>query len=152
MSLLNSVPEGLKPQECERTKLCELPHVFYVPTKDAVQEEVATLRNLEIETTIKKDTTLNYLVWHKNSTCKAFLMHMMAVLDAIKKCGHFKDYKKAQKAYVEANKAAELAEAGLALLDGKSIGSKRICRKKALEKSKEALEKAPKNQVRNQGN
>jgi hypothetical protein len=91
MSLSKSVPEGLKPQECERTKLCELPPVPYVPTKDEVQEEVAKLRNLEIKTTIEKDTTLNFLVWHENGTRKAFLMHVTAVLDAIKKCGHFLD-------------------------------------------------------------
>jgi hypothetical protein len=51
-------------------------------------------------------------------------MHVMAVLDAFKKCGHFKDYEKAQKAYEEAKKAAELAEAGLALLNNTSAGSK----------------------------
>jgi hypothetical protein len=85
MSLLKSVPEGLKPQECKRTKLREPPPVPYVPTKDEVQEEVAKLRNLEIKTTIEKDTTLNFPVWHKNGTREAFLMHMTAVLDAIKK-------------------------------------------------------------------
>jgi hypothetical protein len=113
-----------------------------VSTKDEVQEEVAKLRNLEIKTTIEKNSTLNFLAWHKNGTCEAFLMHMMAVLDAIKKHGTFKDYEKAQKAYVEANKAAELAEAGLALLDGTSTGSKKNCKKKALVKAKEALAKA----------
>jgi hypothetical protein len=56
MSLLKSVPVGLKPRECERTKLREPPPVPYVPTKDEVQEEVARLRNLEIKTTIEKDT------------------------------------------------------------------------------------------------
>ncbi len=76
MSLLKSVPEGLKPRECERTKLREPPPVPYVPTKDEVQEEVARLRNLEITTTIKKDTTLNFPVWHENGTRKAFLMHV----------------------------------------------------------------------------
>ncbi len=40
----------------------------YVPDKDEVQEEVAKLRNLKIKTTLKKDTTLNFLVWHKNGT------------------------------------------------------------------------------------
>ncbi len=83
MSLLKSVPDGLKPQECKRTKLREPPPVPYVPTKNEVQEEVAKLRNLKIKTTIKKDTTLNFTVWHKNETRKAFLMHVMAVLDAI---------------------------------------------------------------------
>ncbi len=68
---------------------------------------------------------------------------MTAVLDAIKKRGTFKAYKKAQKAYVEATKAAELAEAGLALLNGTSTGSKKNSKKKALAKAKEALAKAP---------
>ena len=68
MSLLKSVPEGLKPRECERLKLCEPPPVPYVPTKDKVQDEVAKLRNLEIKTTIEKDTMLNFPVWHENGT------------------------------------------------------------------------------------
>jgi hypothetical protein len=76
MSLLKSVPEELKPQECKRTKLREPLPVPYVSTKDEVQEEVAKLRNLEIKTTIKKDTTLNFPVWHKNRTREAFLMHV----------------------------------------------------------------------------
>ena len=92
MSLLKSVPNGLKPQECKRTKLREPPPVPYMPMKDEVQGEVAKLRNLEIKTTIKKNTTLNFPVWHKNGTREAFLMHMTAVLDAIKKCSHFHDY------------------------------------------------------------
>jgi hypothetical protein len=84
MSLAKSVPNGLKPRECKHTKLREPQPVPYMPTKDEVQEEVAKLRNLKIKTTIKKDTTLNFPVWHKNGTQEAFLMHMMAVLDAIK--------------------------------------------------------------------
>ncbi len=84
----------MKPQECKRTKLREPLPVPYVPTKDQIQEEVAKLRNLEIKTTIEKDTTLNFPVWHKNGTWEAFLMHVMAVLDAIKKRGHFQDYEK----------------------------------------------------------
>jgi hypothetical protein len=107
MSLLKSVPDGLKHQESKRTKLREPPPVPYVATKDEVQDEVAKLRNLEIKTTIKKDTTLNIPVWHKNGTRKAFLMHVITVLDAIKKRGHFHDYKKAEKAYDETKKAVE---------------------------------------------
>jgi hypothetical protein len=137
-----TAPDGLKPQECKRTKLHEPPPVPYMPTKDDVQEEVAKLRNLEIKTTIKKDTTLNFSVWYKNGTQEAFLMHLTVVLDAIKKRGTFKDYEKAQKAYVEANKAAESTEAGLALLNATSTGSKKNCKKKVLAKAKEALAKA----------
>jgi hypothetical protein len=81
-------------------------------------------------------------VWHKNGTQEAFLMHVTVVLDAIKKRGTFKDYEKAEKAYVEAKKAAESAEAGLALLDSTSTGSRKNCKKKALAKAKEATKEA----------
>jgi hypothetical protein len=110
--------------ECERTKPLEPPPVPYVPDKDEVQEEVTKLQNLKIKTTLKKDTTVNIPVWHENGTQEAFLMHVMVVLVAIKKRGTFKDYKKVQKAYVEAMKAAELAEAGLALLDQRRVKKK----------------------------
>jgi hypothetical protein len=142
MSLAKSVPEGLKPQECKRMKLCEPLPVPYVPNKDEVQEEVAKFRNLQIKTSLEKDTTLNIPVWHKNRTQEVFLMHLMAVLDAIKKCGTFKDYDRTQKAYVEAKKAVEVAEAGLALLDGTRARSKKYCKKKALVKAKEATKEA----------
>jgi hypothetical protein len=114
----------------------------YIPKKDKVQEEVASLRNLQIKTLLEKDTTLNFPVWHKNGTRAAFLMHVTAVLDAMKKHGHFKDYDRAQKAHDEAKKAAELAEAGLALLDGTSVGTTSKRKKKALAKAKEAAKEA----------
>jgi hypothetical protein len=142
MSLAKSVPEGLKPQEYKRTKLHEPLPVPYMPNKDEVQEEVAKLRNLEIKTTLEKDMTLNFPVWHKNGIQEAFLMHVMAVLDAIKKHGTFKDFNRAQKAYVEAKKVVELAEAGLALLDSTGARSKKYCKKKALVKAKEAAKEA----------
>ena len=95
MSLAKSVPKGLNPQECKQIKLREPPPVPYIPKKGKVQEEVAKLQNLQIKTSLKKDTTLNFLVWHENGTREAFLMHVMAVLDAMKKRGHFKDYDRA---------------------------------------------------------
>jgi hypothetical protein len=63
-----------------------------VPVKDEVQEEATKMRNLQIKTSLEEDTTLNFLVWHKNGAREAFLMHVMAVLDSIKKRGTFKDY------------------------------------------------------------
>jgi hypothetical protein len=142
MSLLKSVLEGLKPREWECTKLCEPPPVPYVPMKDKVQEEVAKLRNLKIKTTIEKDITLNFLVWHKNGMQEAFLMHVTAVLDVIKNCGHFQDYEKAEKDHEEAKKAIESARAALSLLDSTGTKAKRFCKKKAREAMKKALAKA----------
>jgi hypothetical protein len=110
--------------------------------EDEVQEEVAKLRNLDIKTTIKKDTTLNFLVWHKNGMWEAFLMHVMAVLDVIKKCGHFQDYDKAEKVHEEAKKAVESARAALSLLNSSGIKAKRFCKKKAREAVEIALAKA----------
>jgi hypothetical protein len=69
-------------------------------------------------------------------------MHVIAVLDAIKKRGHYKDYNKAQKAHDEAKKAVELVEAELALLDGTSAGMKKNCKKKVLAKAKRATKEA----------
>jgi hypothetical protein len=140
---LKSVPKGLKPQECKSTKLPEPPPIPYVPMKDEVQEEVSRLRNLEIKTTIKKDTTLNLPVWQENRTQEAFLMHMTAVLDAIKKRGHFYNYKKAEMVHKEAKKSIESSGAGLSLLDGTRMKSKRFCKKKAREATEKALAKAP---------
>jgi hypothetical protein len=141
MSLLKSVPEGLKPRECKRIKLREPPPVPYVPTKDKVQDEVAKLRNLEIKTTIKKDTTLNFPVWHKIGTHEAFLMHMIAVLNATKKRGHFNDYKKAAKDHKKLRKGIESARADLSLLDRTGAKAKRLPKKKTKEAKKDATAK-----------
>jgi hypothetical protein len=143
MSLAKSVPDRLKPCKCKRTKLREPPPIPYIPKKDEVQEEVARLRNLQIKTLLKKDTTLNFQVWHKNGTKEAFLMHVMAVLDTIKKRGHFKDYEKAERAYDEAKQEIELAKEGLALLNRMSKGKKNS-KKKALAKAKEVAMEAAK--------
>ena len=136
MSLTKSVPDRLNPQECKRTKLRKPPPVPYIPEKDKVQEEVAELQNLQIKTSLEKNPTLNIPVWHKNGTREAFLMHVTAALDAMKKRGHFNDYDRAQKAYEEATKATESAEAGLALLKGTSAGMTSKRKKKALAKAK----------------
>ncbi len=145
MSLSKSVPEGLNPRECKRTKLRKPLPVLYIPKKDKVQEDVAKLCQLQIKTSLEKDTTLNFAVWQENGTREAFLMHVMAVLDAMKKRGHFSNYDKAQKAHKDAAKVVESAEAGLALLKGTSEkSSKRKLKKlaKAKEAAKEALAKA----------
>ncbi len=140
---ISTVPqrEGLNPRKCKWTKLCKPPLVPYIPEKDKVQEEVASLRQLQIKTSLEKNTTLNFPVWQENGTSEAFLMHVTGVLDAMKKCGHFNNFDKAQKAYKEAAKVAESAEAGLALLKGTSEKSSKRKLKK-LVKTKKAVKEA----------
>jgi hypothetical protein len=111
--------------------------------KDEVQNDVAKMRSLEIKTTIEKDTTLNFSVWQENKTRKAFLIHVTAVLDAIKKRGHLDDYEKATWAYEKAKKAVESTRAGLALLEETGENVKKSRKKKTKEGEKEALAKAP---------
>jgi hypothetical protein len=146
ISLLKTVPEGLKPRECKRVKLCKPLPVPYVPTKNEVQDEVAIARmqSLKIKTTFKKDTTLNFVVWQENRTRKAFLMHVTAVLDAIKKRGHVKDYETAAKEYEGAKKAVESAKAGLALLDRTGEKGKKS-RKKRPRKARRMPLRRPQN-------
>jgi hypothetical protein len=110
MSLSKSVPEGLNPRKCKQTKLRERPLVPYIPEKNKVKEEVTKLPQLQFKTYLEKDTTLNFPLWQENGTREAFLLHVTAVLDAMKKRGPFSGYNKAQKAYKEATKAAELVE------------------------------------------
>ncbi len=111
-----------------------------MPKKDKVQEEVSKMKNLQIKMSIKKDTTLNFPVWYNNGTKEAFLMHVTAVLDGIKKRGHFKDYEDAHKASVDQKEAVKSAKAGLALLDGTSKGPGKSS--KILKKAKEAEAKS----------
>ncbi len=81
-------------------------------------------------------------------------MHVTAVLDAIKKRGHFQASAMAQKAYVEQQEAVKLARAGLALLDGTSskgsgkMGKKSRKAQEAKSKAKEAEAKAKEAEVK----
>jgi hypothetical protein len=138
--MLKMVPEGLKPQECKQIKPCKPPPVPYVPVKDEVQDEAARMQSLEIKTTIKKNTTLNFSVWQENGTCKAFLMHVTAVIDAIKKRGHLDNYEKAAWEYENTKEAVKSARAGLALLEEKA---RKLSKKKTKEGKKVAPAKAP---------
>ncbi len=91
MNMSKTPQDGLKARECEWIKLRKPPPVPYVPVRDEVQDDVAKMRNMEIKTTIEKDSTLNFPVWQENGTREGFLMHVQAVLDVIKKRGHFED-------------------------------------------------------------
>ncbi len=136
MNMTKTAPDGLKTRECKRIKLREPPPVPYVPVRDKVQDEVARMRNMEIITTIKKDTTLNFPIWQENGTREGFLMHVQAVLDAIKKRGHFEDYDKAAWKYQEASEAIASARAGISLLE-ESVKKASKAKKKQKERSKE---------------
>jgi hypothetical protein len=67
-------------------------------------------------------------------------MHMMAVLDAIKKRDHFNNHDKAQKAHDEAKQAVASTKVGLALLNRTSTGEK-IARRRCLQRPRKPQRK-----------
>jgi hypothetical protein len=81
-------------------------------------------------------------VWQENGTREAFLMHVTAVLDAIKKRGHFDDYKKAMWKYKEAMEAVESARAGISLLE-ESVRKANKEKKRTKDRAKEGKNMAP---------
>jgi hypothetical protein len=68
-------------------------------------------------------------------------MHVTAVLDAIKKRGHFYDFEKAAKDHKESMKAIESARAALSLLDGTGSKAKKLRKNKTKEVKKDATAK-----------
>jgi hypothetical protein len=115
-----------------------------VPEKDKVQDEVSKMKNMEIKTTFEKDTTLNFPIWQENGTREVFLMHVTAVLDAIKKRGHFVDWDKATFKYKEASEAIASARAVLSLLEETAKKASKEKKKKESEKTKEGEDVTPK--------
>ncbi len=104
---------------------------------------------MEIKTTIEKDTTLNFPIWQENGSRKGFLMHVTAVLDAIKKRDHFEDYDKAAFKYKEASEAIASARTGLSLLEESEKKANKVKKKqkkktKESEKTKEGENMTPK--------
>jgi hypothetical protein len=110
--------------------------------KNEVQDEVARMQSMEIKTTLEKDTMLNFAVWQENGIRKAFLMHVTAVLNAIKKLGHLDDYEKAVWQYEKSKEAVESARAGLLLL-GEAVRKSSKDKKKTKEGKKLAPAKTP---------
>jgi hypothetical protein len=68
-------------------------------------------------------------------------MHVTAVLNAMKKRGHFYDYEKAAKDHKESTKAIESARAALSLLDGPGAKAKKSHKKITKEVEKDATAK-----------
>jgi hypothetical protein len=92
MSLVKTVPDGIKDKECKRFALQERPPVPYVPEKDPIEETVTTLKSDQsLKTIIGEDAELCLPIWHCG-TQEAFLMHMSMAANAIEKRGTFKAY------------------------------------------------------------
>jgi hypothetical protein len=69
-------------------------------------------------------------------------MNVTAVFDAVKKRGHFYNYKKAAKDHEESTKAVESARAALSLLDRTGAKAKKLRKKKTKEVERTPLQRS----------
>jgi hypothetical protein len=99
---MKSIPEGLKPQECERGG-CIKPPIAYIPEKEIVKSQVRTLK-----IKVSHDMHLTFTVFHQG-TPEQFLSHVQMVLETIHQSKIDKAYQDACKDNVEAEK--QLAKA-----------------------------------------
>jgi hypothetical protein len=74
MSHVKVVPEGLKPEECERNTGRSRPPIPYIPKKDVFQEAVDSSTNT-LKLTLPHKVELCIHVWSKG-TSEQFLMHV----------------------------------------------------------------------------
>ena len=131
------VPEGLKPQECERGSGRVRPPIPYIPEKDDLNEagESSTTINLTLPTKVE----LRVFVW-SCSTPEKFLMHVQQAIAAIKAKALQEAYERLVRAKKECNKKLEEAvlNRDLTEIEGRddSVLSK------AIDKAKEAQNKA----------
>ncbi len=79
MLTTKSIPEGLKPQECERSSGRSKPPVSYIPEKDAAQDATHD-RTMKVR--VSKKMQLTVTVSHQG-TPEQFLNHVQVTLEMI---------------------------------------------------------------------
>jgi hypothetical protein len=107
MSTAKFIPEGLKPQECERDGRIKLP-IAYIPEKDTVEGQGRTLK-----IKVSEDMHLTVPIFHQG-TPEQFLSDVQMVLETIHQCKLDKAYqddckedKEAEKKLVKATAAKD---------------------------------------------
>jgi len=97
MSTTKSIPEGLKPQECERGGHIK-PPIAYIPEKDIAEGQDRT-----VKIKVSDDMHLTVTVFHQG-TPEQFLSHVQMVLETIHQRKLDKAYQDACKEDIEAEK------------------------------------------------
>ena len=82
MSHAKVVPDGLKPQDCERNAGRSKPPILYIPKKDVIQEAVDSSANM-LKLTLLHKVEFPIPVWSKG-TPEQFLVHVKSALDTIR--------------------------------------------------------------------
>ncbi len=123
MSLLNPIPDGLKPQEVERGNGKTIPPIPFIPEK--LDEAVNVNRKphtLKIELTNGVESRVD--VWDGIGTKEQYLCHMMMMVESLQGMGLFEDAKEAEKHVSEAKENIEKAKEVLSF--GRKLNYKRL--------------------------
>jgi hypothetical protein len=98
MLTAKSTPEGLKPQECERSSGRSKPPVSYIPKKDDAQDAT---HDCTTKVKVSEKMQLTVTVFHQR-TPEQFLNHVQVTLETISQRGLDTDYQLAIKEDLEA--------------------------------------------------
>eukprot|EP00804_Cyclotella_cryptica_P026801 CCRYP_007988-RA/>CCRYP_007988-RA protein AED:0.44 eAED:0.44 QI:0/-1/0/1/-1/1/1/0/124 len=111
-----AVPDGLKPQECERGSGRVKPPIPYIPEKDDLQEAVESTATIKL--TLPTKVELRVSVWSRG-TPEKFLVHVQQAIAAIKAKGLQEAYERLVRAEKECTEKLEEAVLSRDLTEGK---------------------------------
>jgi uncharacterized protein YukE len=137
LKMSKAVPEGLKPQECERGSGRVRPPIPYIPEKDDLNE--AGESSATIKVTLPTKVELRVPVWSRG-TPEKFLMHVQQAIAAIKAKGLQEAYERLVRTEKECKEKVEEAELNREITEVEERDDSALS--KAIEKAKEAQTKA----------
>eukprot|EP00804_Cyclotella_cryptica_P012152 CCRYP_009841-RA/>CCRYP_009841-RA protein AED:0.19 eAED:0.61 QI:0/0/0/1/1/1/2/0/435 len=132
-----AVPDGLKPQECERGSGRVKPPIPYIPEKDDLQEAVESTATIKL--TLPTKVELRVSVWSRG-TPEKFLVHVQQAIAAIKAKGLQEAYERLVRAEKECTEKLEEAVLSRDLTEGEVRDDSALS--KAIDKATEAQTKA----------
>ena len=128
-----AVPEGLKPQECERGSGRVKPPIPYIPEKDDLKEAVDSSASIKL--TLPTKVELRVCMWSRG-TPEKFIVHVQQAIAAIKAKGLQEAYERLVWAEKECNKKLEEAVLNCDLVEGEAKDNSALS--KAVDKVTEA--------------
>ena len=108
MSLIQQIPEGLKPQEVERGSGRLDPPIPYVPEKTDELDPDRKVPTIKVE--LSNGVESRIVLWDGIGTSEQFLSHMMAVREGLEGMGLFKKYEEAEAKVGEMRKQLKKAK------------------------------------------
>eukprot|EP00804_Cyclotella_cryptica_P027692 CCRYP_010292-RA/>CCRYP_010292-RA protein AED:0.22 eAED:0.57 QI:0/0/0/1/1/1/2/0/395 len=137
LKMSKAVPDGLKPQECERGSGRVKPPIPYIPEKDDLQEAVESTATIKL--TLPTKVELRVSVWSRG-TPEKFLVHVQQAIAAIKAKGLQEAYERLVRAEKECTEKLEEAVLSRDLTEGEVRDDSALS--KAIDKATEAQTKA----------